>query len=177
MKFFTKEVKIALTAILGIVVLFYGLQFLKGLTIFSNDDSYYVTFTDVSGLSSSSPVYANGYKVGVVKDIIYDYSPQGKIVAVTGTNGKTTTTALTGALMKLKYDNTLVGGNIGIPYTQICLDSTDDGVTVAEMSSFQLDTALSSNAAATVMVLNVEPGSYVSDMQKFLHILYSSAVL
>ena len=84
MKFFTKEVKIALTAILGIVVLFYGLQFLKGLTIFSNDDSYYVTFTDVSGLSSSSPVYANGYKVGVVKDIIYDYSPQGKIVAVMG---------------------------------------------------------------------------------------------
>ena len=84
MKFFTKEVKIALTAILGIVVLFYGLQFLKGLTIFSNDDSYYVTFSDVSGLSSSSPVYANGYKVGVVKDIIYDYSPQGKIVAVMG---------------------------------------------------------------------------------------------
>ena len=84
MKFFTKEVKIAMTAILGIVVLFYGLQFLKGLTIFSNDDSYYVTFTDVSGLSSSSPVYANGYKVGVVKDIIYDYSPQGKIVAVMG---------------------------------------------------------------------------------------------
>ena len=83
MKFFTKEVKIALTAIAGIVVLFFGLQFLKGLTIFSNDDSYYVTFTDVSGLSSSSPVYANGYKVGVVKDIIYDYSPQGKIVAHT----------------------------------------------------------------------------------------------
>ena len=84
MKFFTKEVKIALAAILGIVVLFYGLQFLKGLTIFSNDESYYVTFADVSGLSSSSPVYANGYKVGVVKDIIYDYSPQGKIVAVMG---------------------------------------------------------------------------------------------
>ena len=84
MKFFTKEVKIALTAIVAIVVLFYGLQFLKGLTVFSNDDSYYVTFTDVSGLSASSPVYANGYKVGVVKDIIYDYSPEGKIVAVMG---------------------------------------------------------------------------------------------
>ena len=84
MKFFTKEVKIALVAILGIVVLFYGLQFLKGLSLFSNDDSYYVTFTDVSGLSASSPVYANGYKVGVVKDIEYDYNPQGKMVAVLG---------------------------------------------------------------------------------------------
>ena len=69
---FTKEIRIALTAIVGIVVLFYGLQFLKGLTVFANDDSYYVTFSDVSGLSSSSPVYANGYKVGVVKNIIYD---------------------------------------------------------------------------------------------------------
>ena len=80
MKFFTKEVKIALVAILGIVVLFYGLQFLKGLTIFSNDQSVYVTFDDVSGLSASSPVYANGYKVGVVKGIEYDYNPQGKML-------------------------------------------------------------------------------------------------
>ncbi len=84
MKFFTKEVKIALVAIVGIVVLFYGLQFLKGLTIFSNDQSVYVTFDDVSGLSASSPVYANGYKVGVVKGIEYDYNPQGKIVALLG---------------------------------------------------------------------------------------------
>ena len=84
MKFFTKEVKIALVAIFGIVVLFYGLQFLKGLTVFSADSEYYVTFEDVSGLAASSPVYANGYKVGVVKEIEYDYSPQGKLVALLG---------------------------------------------------------------------------------------------
>jgi phospholipid/cholesterol/gamma-HCH transport system substrate-binding protein len=84
MKFFTKEVKIALAAILGIVVLFYGMNFLKGLTLFSNDDSYYVTFSDVTGVSASTPVYANGYRVGVVKDVIYNYNPQGKIVAVVG---------------------------------------------------------------------------------------------
>ena len=63
MKFFTKEVKIALVTIIGIVVLFYGLQFLKGLKIFSSDANYYVAFKDVSGLSASSPIYANGYKV------------------------------------------------------------------------------------------------------------------
>ena len=84
MKFFSKEVKIALVAVLGIVVLYYGLTFLKGLTVFSSDDSYYVTFTDVSGVSASTPVYANGYKVGVIKDIQYDYNPQGKIVAEMG---------------------------------------------------------------------------------------------
>jgi len=81
MKFFTKEVKIALTAIVGIVVLFYGLQFLKGLNVFSSNASYYAAFDDVSGLSASSPVYANGYRVGVVKSLNYDYNPQGKIVA------------------------------------------------------------------------------------------------
>lgn len=88
MKFFTKEVKIALVAILGIVVLFYGLQFLKGLDVFSSDDSYYVTFSDVSGLSASSPVYANGYRVGVVKSLNYDYNPQGSIVAELGLDKK-----------------------------------------------------------------------------------------
>ena len=81
MKFFTKEVKIALTAIAGIVVLFYGMQFLKGLNLFSSEATYYVAFDDVSGLSASSPVYANGYRVGVVKSLNYDYNPQGKIIA------------------------------------------------------------------------------------------------
>lgn len=74
MKYFTKEVKIALVAIVGVVVLFFGMNFLKGLNIFSSEDNYYVQFSDITGLSSSSPVYADGFKVGVVKDIIYDYS-------------------------------------------------------------------------------------------------------
>ncbi len=84
MKFFTKEVKIAIAGIVGIAVLFYGLQFLKGLSVFANDDAYYVTFDDVSGVAASTPIYANGYKVGVVEDVVYDYAPQGKIVAVMG---------------------------------------------------------------------------------------------
>ena len=74
MKYITKEVKIALVAIAGVVVLFFGMNFLKGLNIFSSEDNYYVQFSDITGLSSSSPVYADGFKVGVVKDIIYDYS-------------------------------------------------------------------------------------------------------
>ena len=84
MKYFTKEVQIALVAITGIVVLFFGMKFLKGLTVFSSDDSYYVEFSDVSGLSISSPVYANGYRVGVVEDVIYNYDSQDLIVAKVG---------------------------------------------------------------------------------------------
>ena len=86
MKFFTKEVQIALVAIAGIVVLFFGMKFLKGLTVFSTDTNYYVKFSDISGLSVSSPVYANGFRVGVVEDVIYNFEGQEEIVAVLGLN-------------------------------------------------------------------------------------------
>ena len=79
-----KEIQIALVAIVGIVIMYFGLQFLKGLTVFSSDRNYYVKFKDISGLSASSPIYANGYRVGVVEEIIYDYTNQDDIVAVVG---------------------------------------------------------------------------------------------
>ena len=81
MKFFTKEVRIALVAIVAIVILYVGMQFLKGLALFSNDDTYYIRFSNVSGLATSSPVYANGYRVGVVRTIDYDYSRPDCIIA------------------------------------------------------------------------------------------------
>ena len=82
--YFTKEVQIALVAVVGIVVLFFGMKFLKGLTLLSTDDSYYVEFKDITGVSASCPVYANGYRVGVVEDVIFNYDDQEKIVAVLG---------------------------------------------------------------------------------------------
>lgn len=83
MKFFTKEVKIAIVAIIGLIVLFYGLNFLKGLSFLSAENIYYIKFKDVSGLAQSSPIYANGYRVGVVKNVLFDYdNPQDVKVAV-----------------------------------------------------------------------------------------------
>ena len=73
MKVFSKEVQIALVAIAGIVIMFFGLKFLKGMTLFSSADSYYAKFTNVAGLSVSSPIYSNGFRVGVVEDVIYNY--------------------------------------------------------------------------------------------------------
>lgn len=69
-------------AIVGIIVLFFGLSYLKGLSLFSNSNTYYIKFTDISGLSASSPVYARGYRVGVVKNIIYDFEKASDILAV-----------------------------------------------------------------------------------------------
>lgn len=80
MKFFTKEVKIATVAIVGIAVLFFGLHFLKGMPIFSTDNVYYASFKDINGLSASNPIYADGYQVGTVKSIIYDYQKSGSVL-------------------------------------------------------------------------------------------------
>lgn len=84
MKSVKNEVKIAIVAVLGIVLLYFGMQFLKGLTLVGSGNKYYAVFSDVSGLSASSPVYANGFKVGVVEAIDYDYSQPDHIVAVVG---------------------------------------------------------------------------------------------
>jgi phospholipid/cholesterol/gamma-HCH transport system substrate-binding protein len=78
--------QIGLVAIVGIVVLYFGLQFLRGLTMFSSDSRYFVKFDNISGLSASSPVYANGFRIGVVEEIIYDYQRQDQIVAAVSLN-------------------------------------------------------------------------------------------
>jgi phospholipid/cholesterol/gamma-HCH transport system substrate-binding protein len=80
MKFFNKEVKIALAAIVALMLMYFGLHFLKGLNIFSHNSSYFLSFKDITGLTVSSPVYADGYKVGVVKSITYDYKDRKNII-------------------------------------------------------------------------------------------------
>lgn len=77
-KFFTKEVRIALFALAGIFVLFAGMNFLKGIIVFSDDNTYKVTMDNLAGLAVSSPVYADGYKVGVVRNIDYNYDGEGE---------------------------------------------------------------------------------------------------
>lgn len=81
---------------------------------------------------------------------------KGKMAAITGTNGKTTTTALTGEIMKAFYEHVYVVGNIGIPYTQEALKTTDDSVTVAEVSSFQLETITDFRPDVSA-ILNITP--------------------
>lgn len=65
---------------------------------------------------------------------------KGKVIAITGTNGKTTTTALVGEIFRSYYEKVFVVGNIGIPYTGSTLGTSEDSVTIAEISSFQLET-------------------------------------
>ena len=75
----------------------------------------------------------------------------GKVFAVTGTNGKTTTTALLGEIMKSVCPEVYVVGNIGNPYTEAALSQSDEAVTVAEISSFQLETIEQFHPAVSVI--------------------------
>lgn len=75
-----KEVKIGLAGIAALVILFFGINYLKGINMFQPETYYLVEFTDVNGLAKSSPVYANGLKVGIVRDIQYNFKKPGHVV-------------------------------------------------------------------------------------------------
>ena len=81
---------------------------------------------------------------------------KGKIAAITGTNGKTTTTALVGSILREYYKSVFVVGNIGIPFTSVALDTTEDSVIAAEISSFQLETIVDF-APDVSAILNITP--------------------
>lgn len=75
----TKEIKIALVAIFGILIMYFGINFLKGMNLFSTNNTYFITFDDIQGLGASTPIYADGYKVGTVDGLEYDYKENGPI--------------------------------------------------------------------------------------------------
>lgn len=81
-----KEAKIGLTGIVALVLLFLGINFLKGMSLFSSQNTYYILFTNAKGLNKSSTVFADGYNVGIVSDIHYDYAHPGQVVVEIATD-------------------------------------------------------------------------------------------
>ena len=59
--------------------MYFGINFLKGMNLFSTNNAYYMTFDDIQGLGASTPIYADGYKVGTVDGMEYDYKENGPI--------------------------------------------------------------------------------------------------
>lgn len=75
-----KEVKIGITAIVALVLFYVGLNFLKGINVFTSTNTYYVKFENAGGLTPSSAVLANGYAVGIVREMRYDYADNNAVV-------------------------------------------------------------------------------------------------
>ena len=96
-------------------------------------------------------------KIPVLGEIELGYQMEkGRLIAITGTNGKTTTTTLVGEIMKAYCKQAFVVGNIGNPYTLEADRTTKDSVTVAEISSFQLETIRDFKPTVSA-ILNITP--------------------
>ncbi len=74
-----KEFKIGIAGIAALVILFFGINYLKGISMFKPESYYNVDFENINGLSLSSPVFANGYQIGIVRDISYNYNNPGHV--------------------------------------------------------------------------------------------------
>ena len=111
------------------------------------------------GVPTDIPIVEEFYKRNIPVwgeiELAYQLS-KGSIVAITGTNGKTTTTTLVGKLMKNYFDGVYVVGNIGNPYTEAAKEMTEETVTVAEISSFQLETIEKFHPKVSA-ILNITP--------------------
>ena len=75
-----KEFKIGLAGIGALLILFFGINYLKGISMFKPESYYNVEFENINGLALSSPVFANGYQIGIVRDISYNYDNPGHVV-------------------------------------------------------------------------------------------------
>lgn len=76
---FTKEAKIGLVSIISLALLYVGINYLKGINLFQPTNYYHVEFNSVKNVTISSPVFVEGFKVGLVRDIVYDYDTTDKI--------------------------------------------------------------------------------------------------
>ena len=75
-----KEGKIGIIGIIALGLLIFGLNYLRGVSMFKSSRSFYVEFNNINGLPTSSPVFANGYKIGLVRDIQYNYEKLGSVI-------------------------------------------------------------------------------------------------
>lgn len=78
-KIFNKEFKIGVFVILAILILIFGIDYLKGINLFNPANFYYANYENVQGLEVASPVTCNGYKIGQVREISFDYANPGKV--------------------------------------------------------------------------------------------------
>lgn len=141
-KIFNKEFKIGISIIVALVILFFGIDYLKGKNIFSPANYYYATYENVNGLEISAPVTINGYKVGQVREINFDYQNPGKVKVLLALNknlhlpedsqAQLASTLLSGAYVNIKLGNSkkmlAVGGDVATAEGNDLMESVNDNL-------------------------------------------------
>ena len=101
-----KDIFIGIAGVIALLALFFGIKFLKGENLFDANTYYYVHFSNAHGLVKSSAVYADGYQVGIVSDIIYDYDHPGNVLVEISVDPKLKLRVGT----RVQIDSGLMGG-------------------------------------------------------------------
>jgi len=122
MKIFTREVRVGIMVVVAILVLYFGLNFLKGKDFFSSSNYYYASYENVGGLVVSSPVYVKGFKVGQVESIHYDFTKKQSFLIKISVSKDIKLPV--GTIVQL-YDEGLMGGKaVQLIYAPIVLTQT-----------------------------------------------------
>lgn len=87
-RIFSKEFIIGLCVIVALVILFFGIDYLKGINLFRPANFYYASYDNVAGLTVAAPVNVDGYKVGQVREVAFDYENHGKIKVLLALDNK-----------------------------------------------------------------------------------------
>lgn len=131
---YTREVKVGIVVVITIFLLYFGLNFLKGIDIFSPVNRYYATYSEIGGLAKSAPVYIKGYKVGQVDAVEYDFTaPQAFTVCLSVSKD----IALPEGTVCQLFDDGLMGGKA----LQLLL-AADNGHNYAPDDTLPAQTAL-----------------------------------
>ncbi|MEG1721489.1 MAG: MlaD family protein [Bacteroidales bacterium] len=99
-KLISKEFKIGLTTIICALILFFGIDYLKGVNIFKPENYFYAKYKNVTGLAVSSPVFIDGFKVGLIRSIEYDYTDPGNVIVEMSLDKKLKVPAGSKAILK-----------------------------------------------------------------------------
>lgn len=142
-KIITKEFIIGLSVILAVLILFFGIEYLKGINLFKPANYYVASYGNVAGLETAAPVQIDGYKVGQVRDIKFNYANPGKIDVVLALNKSLripedskaiiSTTLLSGAYVEIKLGKSSKFAEVG---------STIEGMVLPDMMASISDNLL-----------------------------------
>ena len=157
-----KEVKIGLTGVAALMILFFGIKFLKGANLFSSSSTYYIRFSNAKGLSKNSTVFADGYNVGTVSDLTRDVPAMTRTFTQAGEN----VAALTDNLNKLNLQSTMDSvnctiGNVNRMVAQMQSEEGTLGLLMKDPSLYNSLNHTVQSADSLVNDLKAHPKRYV----------------
>lgn len=163
-KIFNKEFIIGICVILAIVILIFGIDFLKGINLFSPSNFYYASYDNVAGLEISAPVTIDGYKVGQVRNIEFDYEKPGKIKVLLALDKKLHLPVDTKATM----GTTLMSGNFIALSLGKSTEMLPIGGEIESKGSSDLMTSLSDNVMPAVNEILPKIDSLILNLNKLV---------